>query len=360
MRTVTLNNVSNMLFTVETEFAKIPVIDCHMHVTSIRDVDNVLEIVSEAGFHRASLLSIIDDKRVNFNPEVLLLKALHPEMFYAFGSLDYSFIFTGIQLQQLREQVDRLLSIGFDGVKMVEGKPVYRKLLKIRFDDPFYEDYFARLEETGFPLLFHVADPEEFWDPEKVPVWAKAQGWFYDQTYPSKEQFYKEVETVLDKHPRLKVVFAHFYFLSANMEAASSFLEKHRNAHLDLTPGIEMYRNFSMEKEAWREFFVKYGDRILFGTDIFGGERIESALAKVQLVRGFLETDEGLNLPRHTLEKIYCSNFQRIVGPKPRRLSFNLAVEECERLALEEARLSSQPLEETVARLVAGKIRSLS
>ncbi|MEM3659311.1 MAG: amidohydrolase family protein [Thermoproteota archaeon] len=258
------------------EFAKIPVIDCHMHVTSIQEINNVLEIVSDAGFHRASLLSIIDDKRGNYNPEVLLLKALHPEMFYAFVSIDYSFIFTGNRPQPLHSQVDRLLNIGFDGIKMVEGKPTYRKLLKIRFDEPFYEDYFARLEETGFPLLFHVADPEEFWDPEKVPVWAKAQGWFYDQTYPSKEQFYKEVDTVLEKHPGLKVVFAHFYFLSVDIEAASSFLEKHKNACLDLTPGIEMYHNFSTKKEAWREFFVKYEDKILFGTDIFGGERVES------------------------------------------------------------------------------------
>ncbi|MBO3842128.1 MAG: amidohydrolase family protein [Candidatus Brockarchaeota archaeon] len=342
------------------EFARIPVIDCHMHVTSIQETGNLLEIVSEAGFHRTSLLSIIDDKRVNFNPEVLCLKALHPEMFYAFGSLDYSFVFTSSKPQPLRDQVDRLLNIGFDGVKMVEGKPVCRKILKIRFDDPFYEDYFARLEETGLPLLFHVADPEEFWDPVKVPVWAREQGWFYDQTYPPKQQFYKEVDTVLEKHPGLKVVFAHFYFLSADIAAASSFLEKYKNVHLDLTPGIEMYHNFSMKREAWREFFVKYEDRILFGTDIFGGERIESALAKVQLVRGFLETDEGLNLPRHTLEKVYCSNFQRIVGPRPRKLDFDLAVEECGRLAREEALLSSRPLEETVAWTVAGKIRSLA
>jgi len=350
----------NMACTVETEFARIPVIDCHMHVTSIREASNVLEIVSEAGYHGASLLSIIDYKRVNFNPDVLLLKALHPEMFYAFGSLDYSFIFTGSRPQPLREQVDRLLNIGFDGIKMVEGKPVCRKLLKIRFDDPFYEDYFQRLEDTGLPLLFHVADPEEFWDPEKVPVWAKTQGWFYDQTYPPKEQFYEEVETVLEKHPRLKVVFAHFYFLSADMEAASSFLEEHENVHLDLTPGIEMYHNFSMKKEAWREFFMKYEDRILFGTDIFGGERVESALAKVRLVREFLETDQGLNLPRGTLEKIYCSNFHRIVGFRPRELQLDLAVDECKRLAREEASLSLKPLEESAAWLVAEKMRSLT
>jgi len=357
------------MMSVEQEFARIPVIDCHMHVASIMNTNNLLEIVSEAGFHRASLLSMIDEKRVNYNPEVLLLKALHPEMFYAFGSLDYAFIFAGKPLQPVQDQVDRLRDIGFDGVKMVEGKPTYRKLLKIGFDDPFYKDYFERsfykdyferIEESKLPLLFHVADPEEFWDPEKVPGWAKAQGWFYDETYPSKDQLYREVDKVLDNHPDLKVIFAHFYFLSADIEAASDFLENHKNVHLDLTPGVEMYYNFSRKTEAWREFFMKYGDRILFGTDIFGGERVESALAKVRLVREFLETDQGLNLPRGTLEKIYCSNFHRIVGFRPRKLQLDLAVEECKRLAREEASLSLKPLEESAAWLVAEKMRSLT
>lgn len=341
------------------DFAKIPVIDCHMHITSIEETANVLEIVSKTGFHRVSLLSMINEKRINYNPDVLFIKALHPEMFYAFGSLDYSFIFRKKPVQPIQDQVDRLLNIGFDGIKMVEGKPTCRKLLKIGFDEPFYKGYFKRVEETKMPLLFHVADPEEFWDPEKVPGWAKEQGWFYDQTYPPKEQFYREVDRVLCNHPDLKIIFAHFYFLSANIEAASNLLENYKNVNLDLTPGIEMYYNFSMKIEAWREFFVKYQDRILFGTDIFGGEKVETALTKAWLVREFLETEQGLSLPRHVLEKIYCGNFYRIVGSRPRKLQIDLAIEECNRLAKEEASLSFKPLKKTAAEIVAERMRNL-
>jgi hypothetical protein len=35
-----------------------------MHVTSIEEIINALEIVSEAGFHRVSFLSLIDEKRL--------------------------------------------------------------------------------------------------------------------------------------------------------------------------------------------------------------------------------------------------------------------------------------------------------
>jgi len=340
----------------EPEFESIPVVDCHLHLTSYEDISNLLEIVSEAGFHRVSALSIIDEKRINHNPDVLLLKTLHPEMFYAFGSLDYSLL-NGVSAPSLPNQVDRLLEIGFDGIKMVEGKPVYRKILKIRFDDHFYDEYFKRVEEAGLPVLWHVADPEEFWDPEKVPIWAREQGWFYDDTYPSKEELYEETENVLNRHPALKIIFAHFYFISADIETAERFLDTYRNVNLDLTPGIEMYSNFSKRLEEWREFFIRHQDRILFGTDIFGGEKVETALAKVMLVRSFLELEEGLNLPRPVLEKIYFKNFQRIVGRRPRRLRLDLAAEECGRLARQEAVLGSKPVEETAAWRVKNRIK---
>jgi hypothetical protein len=68
-----------------------------------------------------------------------------------------------------------------------------------------YDSFFAMLEKQMVPVLYHVADPEEFWDPEKAPSWAKEHGWYYgDGSYPSKEQLYTEAESVLKKFPGLK------------------------------------------------------------------------------------------------------------------------------------------------------------
>lgn len=360
------------------KFSKIPVIDCHMHFENIRKISQMLEIFSEANFHRVNILSLANTRivsskgRPNSNPEVLVLKALHPEIFYAFGSLDYFPHFRGNNKPSFPEQVNMMEKIGLDGVKMVEGKPSEKKFLGIRFDDEVFEDYFRTLEEKKLTLLFHVADPEEFWDPEKVPSWAKEQGWFYDSSYPSKQQLYEEVSNVLDKHKNLKVIFAHFYFLSADINSASKLLDNYKNVNLDLTPGIEMYYNFSKNRDLWREFFIKYQDRILFGTDIGDWQDVKSALARAWLVRNFLESDSefylpseadsllepqmrkpilGLNLPRGVLEKIYYENFVRLVGAKPRKLDVSLAIKECERLAKEEAMIENKPIEETTAYL---------
>lgn len=361
------------------KFAKTPIIDCHTHFLNPKKVEDTSKVISKVGFHKIVLLSLIDENKVNYNPEVLLLKTQHPELFFAFGSLDYFHLFRGSQSVSLPDQIDLITNIGFDGIKMVEGKPNVRKMLGVRFDSMFYESYFERLEEKRIPLLFHVADPEEFWDPKKVPSWAKEQGWFYDSTYPTKSQLYEEVGNVLDRHDDLRVIFAHFYFLSGNIDAASSFLDKYKNVLLDITPGIEMYYNFSNDHSSWRDFFIKYQDRILFGTDANSEQDVESAVARIWFVRNFLETDSvfempsesdsllkgpiayftGFGLPNSVLEKLYYGNFVKLVGHNPKKINLNLAVEECYRLAKEEAILKDKPIHETSAFTCAEELKNI-
>jgi len=328
------------------KFIGLPVVDCHAHFLNIHSAERMLEIVDKAGLHQVSIACNVSREKVNFNPEALYLKAKYPNRFYAFGGLDYSSVFSGSKQAKpsLPEQVDTFIDVGFDGIKMVEGKPTLRKVISIPFDSNFYMKYFSHVESLEFPILFHVNDPEEFWDVEKVPNWAKKKGWFYDSTYPQKEQLYTEVENVLDRFPDLKVTFAHFYFLSADLERAASFLDRHRNVHLDLAPGIEMYYNFSKNRENWREFFIRYQDRIIYGTDICSEDPLLQAVRRAWVTRNFLETDEeffawesteplkGLKLPRRVLEKIYSINFKRLVGRKPKRLNYKAAVSECKRI----------------------------
>ncbi|MCJ7752894.1 MAG: hypothetical protein MUQ65_17710, partial [Armatimonadetes bacterium] len=102
------------------------------------------------------------------------------------------------------------------------------------------------------------------------------------------------------------------------------------------------------------EFFLKYQDRILFGTD-FAPNGVQS---RIWVVRNFLETDEmfhvptdeplfwpdhremiqGIALPKDVLNKIYSGNFSRIVSPNPKPLDPALVMAELNRLsALQDA-----------------------
>lgn len=353
------------------ELAAVPIIDCHAHFggEDLDGIDGMLDREREGGVEQVNILITSFPGRVNANPEGLYCKVRHPDKVYLFPGLDYSAIARDVDhrwTRSLAQQVDHLEAMGCDGIKMLNGKPNYRKASGLALDSVVYDDYFARLAETGFPVLWHVNDPEEFWDPDRAPEWAKGPGWLYDDTFPTKESIYGECERVLEKQPNLKIIFAHLYFLSDDLPRAAAFLDRYPNVHLDLAPGIEMLHNFTKQPDESREFFVKYQDRIVFGTDFAPGGR----LSRIWVVRNFLETDEefhvpkdeplfwpdyrttirGIALPEDVLKKIYADNFRRFASSSPHPLDRSLVIGELNRLtALQDALGASRNMARRVA-----------
>ncbi len=110
-----------------------------------------------------------------------------------------------------------------------------------------------------------------------------------------------------------------------------------------------MYFNFEADPK-WRNFFIKYQDRILYGTDIYNWEQGDNTVEEryahaVNLIRSFLEKKEPFSdkwtggkfekpfgLPNEVLDKIYSKNFIRLYGEKPRAIAKNLIADECENL----------------------------
>ena len=237
----------------------------------------------------------------------------------------------------LKAQLETYMAAGFDGLKMLEGKPTERAISKLRLDDPCYDSAFDLLEKTGFHILSHVNDPEEFWDPKLCPKWANGgEGGYWDASkYLTKEQHYTESENLLARHPKINITYAHAYFLSNYPDRMAALFDKYPNVSVDLTPGIEMYDGFTKQYKRWREIFITYQDRFLFGTDNvinpLGASPIThdgSYCQKIANETRFLTTaDEfeawgyklkGLGLPKEVSAKILSKNFLRLRGePKP-------------------------------------------
>ena len=120
-----------------------------------------------------------------------ILKAEEPYV-YAQGGLIYPWSWEknpNAPEYDPKKQVQELIDLGFDGIKMIESKPTSYIKLPYRIDSDYYAEFFSYVEEQQIPILWHVADPETFWDPEKVPDIAKKNGWFYgDGIYPSREK----------------------------------------------------------------------------------------------------------------------------------------------------------------------------
>lgn len=311
-------------------FFQYPVNDVHIHAFSLETADATLAMVEELGYHKFNMLSGASylPRWMANNLLCAYIKAKSRGKGYAFAAVHYPE--TGIpSAEDMLEQVKLYRSLGFDGIKMMDGKPTMRRRIGVPLDHPDYDPMFSYLEETGFPVLYHVNDPWEFWYWDKMPQWAKAQGKLlcYGAEgyggYPTFEEIETEAINILKKHPRLKIIFAHFFFTSTDLEKTRHYFDTYPNMSYDITPGWEMFESFAQRYDDWRQFFANYSHRILFGTDTYSGHWRET----VGCLRRVMETDEefvafeerckGLDLDAKTLQNIYHHNFYRYLPQEP-------------------------------------------
>ncbi len=340
------------------------VIDGHVHYCLDIEPEYFTKLLDRTGTDMANLAVITHGGRVSCDTEALALKAMYPGRFYVCGSLDPCLYYRGGEdmgaLQA--EHARRLMKCGCDGIKLLEGKPQLRRALPIPdFDARCWDAFWDYAEGEQIPVLWHVNDPENFWDESAVPVWARTQGWFYDSSYINNEEQYRQVLAVLERHPRLRICFAHMFFMSARLPRLREIMERYENLRVDLTPGIELYENLSKAPEEARRFFEDFHDRIIYGTDI--GSRFvynpagkpfneRENLRRPEIVRDYLcksgaETiaSDGdflvgrpdfemrcLGLEGSRADEILCLNFLRFMGGEPKPVDTGAALEECGRI----------------------------
>jgi hypothetical protein len=357
------------------------IVDSHVHMRALADEASMLAIREATGIEKMTLVAIQNPAAGAGLVSALHMKASYPQQFYVFAGLNHAQKLSGgrVKTPSLAEQATAYDGMGCDGIKMIECKPTSRQRMNVPVTDAYYADYWARVQELGTPIVWHVNDPEEFWDPERIPGWAKERNWGYGPDDVQKEELYAEVDEVLARHPRLNIIFAHFYFLSADLPRAARFLDEHPTVRFDLAPGIEMLYNLSRDPEPSRAFFVQYADRIVFGTDLSSGQTVEEGRIRAGIVYRWLESQDtfrvpeaadfllgppedgvirGMSLPEDVLAKIYRGNFVQLAGPEPRPLDAGRAAEECERLAAIAEALSGTPAAETEAARVAEGLAS--
>lgn len=229
------------------------------------------------------------------------------------------------------KQTEMLLDLGCDGIKSLVMKPNYRKDLGKGINHPSFDRMFSLLEERNTPVMLHSNDPSKMWDRERAGQWNIENNRIYDLPgFLSQQEVYEETFQMLDKHPKLNITLAHLFFLHEDVDEAKRVMEKYPNVMFDLTPGWEMYIDFSENIEAWHDFFVKYSDRIMFGTDRNTNSNIDRANNLQKLVLDGISRDysefkmpccsdsmiKGLNLNEGIIKKICIENYDKFMGAK--------------------------------------------
>lgn len=319
-------------------------IDGHIHYVKTMNPEKLNTLIRRKGLSGVALQCIPMADNLPVEEDAFAFADQAEVPVYVFGGIrrDIYRMQTEDLAGALVDEAKRLMERGCAGIKMLEGKPQIRKNHPIPdFDLPVWEAYWNYVEENRIPVYFHINDPEEFWDREKISQHALESGWLYDETFVNNEDQYRQMEQVLRRHPKLRVVFPHFYFFSGQLARLGNMLDTFPEMRIDVTPGIELYYNLSRQAAAAERFFQTYQDRILYGTDIGAREvvrsrgdelSLEEAESRMRLIRGFLETKgayvleadgyyvadgptqmHGLGLEKTVLEKIYEKNFLRLV-----------------------------------------------
>ncbi len=308
--------------------------DSHIHIRFSRDkeITQMLDDMASVGVV-ATCIQSLPYRGATENLAALYHKMSYNKMdVYAFGGLHSTDRYAAIAPEI---QAKALLELGCDGFKIMNC-PSHRKFFEHGFNDMRYDKMFELFEKEGTPLTIHVNDPEEFWQPN---------GEFYGKGMPTKKQLYDEIFEVLDRHPNLKISFAHFFFLSNCPFEAERVMEKYPNVYFDLTPGVEMYYNFDNNLEFWRGFFTKYSHRILFGTDCNTYKDWTNKDLVLLVYRKLTESTDyftqvcykkdftirGMNLPEDVVERICYTNFYDFVGKK-KPVDVEKFYEYCERI----------------------------
>lgn len=282
------------------------------------------------------------------NIRILFLKHAFSPSAYAFAGLEHPIDVTERDDSELSElylgQAELYASVGYDGMKMLEGYPSMRKAMKRPLDHTVYDKYYSFLEENRIPVTMHLANPESLWNIKEADEYSIKMGRVCDSTYPTKKQLHDEVDSIMKKHPKLMLTLAHFGFMSTDIEMAKRWLD-HENTAFDITPGGEQLLRMGKEWDKWENFFKEYQDRIVYGTDYYAfpedDKWEQSFMRRPKLIREFFETDtehyyvdekfKGVLLDPEILDKIYWSNSAKRLG-EPKRIDYAYMIKRCEQL----------------------------
>ncbi|MFC1561306.1 amidohydrolase family protein [Candidatus Latescibacterota bacterium] len=308
---------------------KFPVIDIHNHLGNLENTQKYLEEMDNAGVWKC--VSLDARSSGDFYKEHLRFsRSISKERFLLFFAPDFSKIDESDFGQKEAKKLEEAVKVGISGMKIHKSLGlIFRdksgKLVPV--DDPRIDPLWAICGELGIPVMIHVTDPKAFFTPldkynERYDELIAHPDWlFYGDQYPSKEEILNQRNRVFARHPNTIFIGAHMGTLPEELHTVAMWLECYPNFYVDIDARIS---ELGRQPYTARKFFIKYQDRILFGTDTACNAEA------YRIYYRFLETDDeyfdpsgghhtqgrwmiyGIYLPDEVLEKIYNKNALKI------------------------------------------------
>lgn len=253
--------------------------------------------------------------------------------FIHFTGIEFGLLSAGYGVEKLVEVLKADVAAGARGVKIWKNfglrlKDGNGELLAI--DSPKLKPLWDYIARENLPVAMHAADPPAFFRPinkqnERIIELGRHPDWsFYGENFPDRDDLLAARDRLFARRRDIRFVALHFGAHAQDLKRAGALLDKHPNVWVDIAQRID---ELGRQPYAARDFFLKYQDRILFGSDGVPWP------AKMSSYFRFLETrDEyfpydgrinkrkgpwriyGLGLPKPVLKKIYYNNAAALLG----------------------------------------------
>lgn len=202
----------------------------------------------------------------------------------------------------------------------------------VMLDDPRLAPIFDFLVENKIPLIGHNGEPRDCWLPLDQMTFSKEYygshpeyHMYLHPEYPSYEQHITARDNMLRKYPRLKFTGAHLGSLEWSLDELSKRLDMYQNMRVDLSRINHLQLHTLRDYTGTRNFFLKYQDRLIYGSDRAVNTSGDSESLKKNIHESwfrdwifFTSEDQinlpgygelkGLNLPAEVIDKIYYKN----------------------------------------------------
>lgn len=334
--------------------AKYPVIDINVHLNSMFQTEEDRKVLSPENLLKAMdsvgvKIIVNTDGTINgynnLEEALNLYSRKYPDRFITFyPSWFPPIIVTDEFLADLPNMLEKAVKLGVKGNGEtwkefgLRTRDVSGKVIPV--DDPRIDPLWEKAAELKVPVLWHMGDPAPMFQPvdrfneryielRRYPQWS-----YYGPRFPSRETILKGRENVIKKHPNTIFIGCHMGWNSDNLAYAAYLLDTYPNYYLDMSTTLS---ELGRQPYTARKFFIKYQDRILFGTDggAMFGQKGWTVERFYQAHFEFLETENeyidypmqgainqgswkiyGINLPDSVLQKIYYKNAEKLLNIK--------------------------------------------
>jgi len=314
---------------------KFPAIDIHNHLGGGKDaltsdiVKRYVAEMDEAGVRTVVNLDGGWDERL-----VETVKALdqaYPGRFLTFALVNFEGVDDEGWSRREATRLEASFRAGAKGLKFHKTLGLgfrYKDGRLVPVDDPKLDPIWEVCGRMKRPVVIHVADPSAFFTPldrfnERWHELNLHPDWlFFGGKFPKRQDLLDQLDRVIAKHPKTTFISTHFGNNAEDLASVADRLDRYPNMFIDIDARIS---ELGRQPYTTRRFFLKYQDRILFGTDTAPDREA------YRIYYRFLETDDesfdcsashhlqgfwkiyGIFLPDSVLEKVYHGNAERIL-----------------------------------------------